>query len=53
MIDNTMHEVTLEEALKVLEKSGGNLQKMAQYFYDCGHSEGEIYMADKINSTEV
>jgi len=52
MIDNPIPEITQKEALTKFAEFGEDLQKMAQYFFELGHSEGEIYMADKINSEE-
>jgi hypothetical protein len=52
MIDSPIPEITHEKALETMVQFGGDLQKMAQYFYELGHAEGEIYMADKINSAE-
>ena len=53
MTDTPIPKVTLEQVLRVLDEQNGNLQSMAQYFFELGHSEGEIYMADKINAVET
>jgi len=53
MTDTPIPEVTLEQVLQVLAEQNGNLQRMAQYFFDLGHSEGEQYMADKIHADET
>ena len=53
MTDTPIPKVTLEQVLRVLHEQNGNLQSTAQYFFELGHSEGEIYMADKINAVET
>ena len=53
MTDTPIPKVTLEQVLRVLDEQNGNLQSTAQYFFELGHSEGEIYMADKINAVET
>ena len=53
MTDTPIPKVTLEQVLQVLAEQNGNLQRMAQYFFDSGHSEGEQYMADKIHADET
>ena len=53
MTDTPIPKVTLEQVLQVLAEQNGNLQRMAQYFFDLGHSEGEQYMADKIHADET